>query len=183
MKPRPRHVEREIARLLSAYYARFGLPEVRRIPVLGRTGPDIEINQLGLVVDVKSRASNPRSHIVPRGQTVRFNAEMFPTSEARENYLGCRLDEIDLMHDLPMCERPPSTVVARWLAHMEEWTQEHAPEGVSALVLHLPGVPYGASTLILYERNRRTIHERCQHNFCDPLTAPGLIHGSGIRQR
>lgn len=59
MKRRPRRVEQKVAEHLTAFFAHLGLPEVKRIPVLGRTGPDIEINEFGLIVDVKSRQSVP----------------------------------------------------------------------------------------------------------------------------
>ena len=48
-----------MAEHLTAFFNSLGLREVHRIPVLGRTGPDIEINEFGLIIDVKSRLSVP----------------------------------------------------------------------------------------------------------------------------
>src|SRR5512139_3927572 len=59
MKQRPRRVEREVASLLSDFFRSIGCSPVERIPVLGRTGPDMTINEVGLVVDVKSRLEVP----------------------------------------------------------------------------------------------------------------------------
>ena len=59
MKAAPRRSEREITRHLNMFFIEMGLSEVERIPVLGRTGPDISINEMKWVVDAKSRKSVP----------------------------------------------------------------------------------------------------------------------------
>ena len=55
-------MENRVAAYLSALFAGIGLSPVERIPVLGRTGPDLTINELGLVVDVKSRQACPKMY-------------------------------------------------------------------------------------------------------------------------
>ena len=59
MKATPRKAEREIALVFSQFFSDIGMSPVERIPILGRTGPDITINEANLVIDVKSRKSVP----------------------------------------------------------------------------------------------------------------------------
>ncbi len=84
MKARPRCVERSVAEALSSI---LNTP-VERIPVLGRTGPDLTYHPpLNLIVDVKSRINVPvsislctRMH---RARTCSFAPEK-PTSSLRK---------------------------------------------------------------------------------------------------
>lgn len=144
MKGTPRRAEREIARLLSQYFEGAGFSSVERVPVLGREGPDISINEFGLVVDVKARKSCPISYA---------------------NFLGSKLflteDQSHIAFRLKDCTNPEpaglpnigSVLVARWLAHMEEWTRQYKPDGISAIVLHRPGVPFGLSTVVILSKD------------------------------
>ena len=75
MKQRPRRVEREIAKRITLVSEIVGADAVLRIPANGRTGPDIEINQLGLVMDVKSRESISKKMMVTK-PTI-FNQDFF----------------------------------------------------------------------------------------------------------
>jgi hypothetical protein len=143
MKPRPRAVEREVARYLSDRMPH--LTPIERIPVLGRTGPDLTVNELGLVIDVKSRLGVPRSHL-DFGQDERF--WIIPLF-----YLH--------MLDITDCHQivPNSITVNKWYDHMDEWRQEHQPGGITALVLHRPKMPYGRATLIISKTDYRRFQE------------------------
>lgn len=149
MKQRPRRVEREAALLLSKFFLSISCSPVERIPVLGRTGPDITINELGLVVDVKSRIEVPVGTFYDR-----------PVSFG-DGYSAVPLANIQ---DLLTSEGEPvsfkSKQVDAWYAHMDEWTQTHQPDGISALILHRPKMPYGKAMFIL--KNRRRFIEKCQ---------------------
>lgn len=60
MKQRPRYAENRIAQELSDVFVPLGYEYFVRIPANGRTGPDITVNNTKLVVDAKSRVSNPK---------------------------------------------------------------------------------------------------------------------------
>ena len=94
MKARPRRAEREVARHLSSFFEALGLPAVERIPVLGRTGPDITWNEFKLIVDVKSRLSVPKGISIPKGKVYRGGL----------NWFGVRLEEIPLLAKINAAE-------------------------------------------------------------------------------
>ena len=140
MKARPRRVENQVADYLSAFFVGHGHDPVERIPILGRTGPDLTINSVGLVVDVKSRKSIPKCFTVP-AQEVNYTGR----------YFICRLSSIERMatniddnwYDIK------SKMVDDWYDHMDEWTKDNQPNGITALVLHRTGSLIVNSTLVL----------------------------------
>lgn len=145
MKQRPRRAEREIAAYLSNIYDGYGYSPVVRIPVLGRTGPDISINETKIVVDVKSRIACPKNMMIKEpiifGDLVAVplhlvdKIETFGTSSFR------------------------SITVRRWLDHMEEWTLENEPDGISVIVLHQPGVAFKMASFVFYQKDLRRFNE------------------------
>jgi hypothetical protein len=155
VKARPRSVERSIADYLTLIFP--GLTPFSRIPVLGRTGPDLTINELNLVIDIKSRIEVPKQYMAFLTQDDRFY--VVP--------LNC-LPTFPLPFDRT---RYSSVLVARWWDHMHAWTQQHHPHGITALILHRPKMPYGKAMFIvaksdygrLYEtwttRSSRTVHQ------------------------
>ena len=172
MKARPRRAEREIAKELSLFFAELGLPEVKRIPTTGRTGPDIEINEFGLVVDVKSRLACPKTLFPIKGTFITAG-----------DYVTMCINDL-LPCGKAMVPKAPSKMVADWYSHMEEWThkhyddwkikygKEHYPSGITAIIIHRPGMPYGSSAMVLrrnaldYFGIRITYHlEKMEHNY------------------
>ncbi len=150
MKRRPRRIESEVARYITLFSQKRGCSPVERIPVLGRTGPDISINELGLVVDVKSRKKIPKSFGLKPGEILRTD----------DGLLAVRLDELDLLygnHDVTK-EIPASKVVRRWLDHMDEWRQEHEVNGVSVIVLHRPGTHVSRAPFVIYRSERSKLN-------------------------
>lgn len=137
MKPRPRSVEREVSDLLSEIYIRHGYSPVKRIPILGRTGPDIEINETRFVIDVKSRIAVPQSHLLDKGEIGIFG-----------DYVGVRLGELDQESFKSRLVRP-SLIVLAWLEHMEAWTKEYLSGGISVLILHRPNKKIANATFIV----------------------------------
>lgn len=142
MKARPRSVERQVASHLSEMSLSLGCSKVERIPILGREGPDITTNELGLVIDVKSRLACPGGYFWSRplihGDLVAI--------------------ELDTLLGLPEIEDPQpykfsSITVNRWYDHMDEWTKEFMPSGISALVLHKPKMPIGKGQLLFHVSN------------------------------
>jgi len=87
----------EVAKRLTAFFVSINMDPVERLPVIGRTGPDITMNQLGLVVDVKSRLEVPKSVFeVEHGRVMRM-----------QDYYLMHLVDLDLLleYDLPPDEQ------------------------------------------------------------------------------
>lgn len=148
MKARPRRAERKIAEILSDFFSLYGYSPVERVPVIGRTGPDLQINDFELIVDVKSRLEVPKGVIFDR--LVCFG-----------DYFAVPLE---MLGELPISEAEPvlfsSVQVDQYYNHMDEWTVKHHPSGITALVLHRPKMPFGKAMFIL--KNRRRFVEKCQ---------------------
>lgn len=141
MLARPRSVEREVAAHLTQMSAKIGASPVERIPVLGRTGPDLTTNEIGLVIDVKSRLSVPQGYF---GKEPCYIGEMIVVP--LDQLLA--LDGVNIAYT-----GKPSVVVSRWYTHMDEWTRANMPDGISALVLHRPKMPIGQSELLFHSSN------------------------------
>ncbi len=141
-----------MAKALSLFYTSVGASEVSRIPVLGREGPDIEINELGLIVDVKSRLSVPKSATAPCGEVLQLG----------DAFLGVRLGEIPRIFEPPLYPilREETTVVWNWWLHMDQWRRENYLGGISALVLHRPGTRINNATLVIHFLDWRKFHDR-----------------------
>ena len=152
MKPRPRSVERKVASWMSMHFANMDLSAVERIPILGREGPDITINESGLAIDVKSRKSVPVcfSPVTP----CRIN-------ESPNRLLTVRLADFPLLYtDQPNSGELlfPSRQVKKWFDHMKEWAdQNHA---IPALVLHIPGKRIDSTVFVIHAGDRAKLKER-----------------------
>lgn len=153
MKSRPRRIERDVAKYISLFSSQFGMSPVERIPVIGRTGPDIGVNELGLIIDVKSRLSIPKSYAL----------EVDKVGIAG-NLLACRLSQIELILDQePIVRLSFSKMIQDWWAHMDEWRRENHKNGITALVLHRPGTHVRNSILLINQTDRRKLYERSNH--------------------
>jgi hypothetical protein len=161
MKSRPRRAENEIAEHLSEFFTTHNLSPVERIPILGRTGPDLTINESGLVIDVKSRQTCPVSYF----------SIMRHTGKARnEDHTAFELDHLDEMFtDSQYMPLRFSKMVDDWLNHMDEWTQENTEYGISAVVIHRPQMPYGGSVLVVRSSDVGLLKER--------IIKPNIIRG------
>jgi len=151
MKSRPRRAENEVAARLTAFFVSINLGPVERVPVTGRTGPDISINEIGLVVDVKSRLEVPKAVFeVEPGRVMRM-----------QNHYIMRLSDLGLLleYDLPFqVSNKYSRMVGRWFAHMQSWRRVHQPNGFTALVLHRPGMKYDDAVLVV--QHYKKLHAR-----------------------
>ena len=151
MKGRPRSIERKVAEILSREFVDHGWSPVERIPVLGRTGPDITINEAEFVIDVKSRLEVPKTILVPKGKILCVFGDL----------IAFRLENINgLFHKIEMdgwiksIHSVVPKVVRDYYDHMNEWTQQHEPHGITMLVLHRSGIhggrmPVGASSVVI----------------------------------
>ncbi len=155
MKARPRGVENKVAEALSLFFVQVGMTPVERIPILGREGPDITTNELGLVIDVKSRLEVPQTIFFPLVGPFSFDW-----------YLCVRLACLDTLFD----DREgamldfTSKIVDKWYAHMEEWTAKENPTGISALVLHRPKMPIGDAVVVIHHNDRRRLQDNARNS-------------------
>jgi len=154
MKSRPRRAENRIAEILSEFFAHYGLSPVERIPVLGRTGPDLTINESGLAVDVKSRQACPKKIFASAHKTGKAMGETYCAFQLE------RLQETLIDQEGQYMTFNESKTVYTWLEHMGEWVHESAPFGIPALVIHRPQMPYGKALLILNKSDVRLLQER-----------------------
>ena len=150
MKARPRGIENKIADQLTLHFVKMGMSPVKRIPVLGRAGPDIDVNESGLAVDVKSRKEIPLGNYrFARKKVVRMG-EM----------LAVKLADLPLIYtDLPASEDLSETkTVKNYLDHMAEWTNDN--DCIPAIVLHRPGTHTSNAVFIIYARDRIRLKEK-----------------------
>jgi hypothetical protein len=151
MKSRPRRIENQVASQLSTFYREHGLPAVQRVPVIGRTGPDLSVSG-DIAVDVKSRLKVPKGFVIEPGNVMQF-----------DGMIGARLGELDLLLDLDHFVRQGQTSkqVRGWLDHMGEWVTRELPGGIPALVLHRPGMWVEHAGFIINLSDRRKLYDKC----------------------
>jgi hypothetical protein len=141
VKARPRSVEREVANYLSGKFSEMQLDPVERIPVLGRTGPDLTVNKSKLAIDVKSRLEVPKVMWHHHG-AARWGIE------GTEPIVTVRLCEFEKLfaETKPVSIIPPKTVRG-YLEHMAAWSDEHIP----AIVLHRPRIRIANAIFVIRE--------------------------------
>jgi hypothetical protein len=109
-----------------------------------------------LVVDVKSRIEVPKALFFPLIGPFRF-----------DGMVGVRVKNLcsfwDDEHPAASLDYSSKTV-RDYLAHMEEWTKENCPDGVSCIVLHRPELPIGSSVAIIQSHSRRRLIEYARNH-------------------
>lgn len=151
MKARPRSVENQVAAALNQHFQTLAVAPVERIPVLGRSGPDLTTNELNLIVDVKSRLEIPRAIFIPLAVPFCF-----------DDLTLVRLANLPTLWDAqysPAAMDFSSKLIRSYLAHMDEWTRANAPDGISCVILHRPKMPIGDSVAAIYSTSRRRLIE------------------------
>ncbi|MGW8178415.1 MAG: hypothetical protein ACWGQW_06570 [bacterium] len=168
MKGRPRRVENEVAKHVSKFLAGYDLPEVERIPVLGRTGPDIGVWPVFKVaVDCKSRLAVPKGY--------KLYGDHLQQWERNGHWeVGCRLGDLERLFDaenfVEHLQRDASVTVQGWLEHMDKWCRDPARSGsqyIAALVLHWPNTPIINSTFVIHNDDRRLLDARRKQRIDD----------------
>ncbi len=101
-------------------------PPVNRIPAPGREGPDISLNELELVINVKDRDSNPKSMMINEG-VCDFG-----------DFLGVQVGEFPLLltGDIS-CTGKMSKKVYDWWAHMDKYRKDFVSSGISTAIPNL----------------------------------------------
>ena len=154
MKARPRQAENKVAEIMSDFFLRYGLSPVQRIPLLGREGPDITMNEAKLVIDVKSRMTCPSGILEAVERTGKAGVDHIAAFrlEALPEALVDNVGPYNIMK--------PSKMVKDWLNHMAEWTQANVTNGIPAVVIHQPQLPYGKSALVVYQSDVGLLRDR-----------------------
>ena len=151
MKRRPRRIEQMVAERLTSRFAIMGMSPVERIPVLGRTGPDITINESKLAIDVKSRLA------VPVGSYTIRDGKIY---EDPTGLLYVKLKSFLLIYsdNLSTSEHLFTSVAVRdWLDHMAEWSKEN--DSFPAVVIHRPGTWVDNAVFVIYADDRLRLKE------------------------
>jgi hypothetical protein len=138
VKARPRRCENRAAEELNKHFVPLGFTPLQRVPVIGRTGPDLTINETKLVVDVKSRISVPISYMVTQQTTL-------------GQLLCIRIRYICNLSGTSLITGKPLKTVEGYYAHMKDWRDRHRPDGITALILHRPGMPFGDAVFIIHQ--------------------------------
>lgn len=134
-------VERRVAAALNAALSGAGeFKPVERIPLLGREGPDLTVNETGLVINVKSRAEIPQRLFPDNGRILQIGK------------LFCfRLENIARIHDLPVSAATGSWQrLTDWWLRMDRWTRECQPEGITCIIIHRPRMPVGHAGVVIH---------------------------------
>jgi hypothetical protein len=152
---------------MNVHFVRLGMTPVERIPVLGRTGPDLSINELKLVVDVKSRIEVPKALFFPL--TVPFTFDHMTAVRLTNLYELWEENFDDCFRSSPLAYS--SKTVRDYLEHMEEWTAENCKDGVSCIVLHRPELPIGSCVAIIHSRSRRRLIEHARQHRNNTVSA------------
>lgn len=143
MKSRPRSVERELAGLLSDFCVGRGLSPIERIPVLGRTGPDLSINELNTAIDVKSRLEVPKGAMAFKHGALGMGDLILMRVVNVLRWLDNDWPPVD-QRILPVGR---SKMVFDWYEHMAEWA---VPRGnFPAIILHRPRTRLANASLVI----------------------------------
>ena len=148
MKARPRMAERKAAALLSEFFISHGASRVFRQPVLGRTGPDFDINEFEFIVDIKSRLEVPEGWISPK-------------LISDGTLIAMPLGTLEMVSH-PASEVRPSKLVNRYYEHMDAWTKVHQPSGLTAIILHKPGLRFVKAMFVIHIKDKERLEKLCQ---------------------
>ena len=156
MDKRWKSVERKVAKYLTSISAGLGYKPIERIAINGREGPDLTINEFGLVVNVKSRKVIPDRLFAKDGQGV-----------ACGGLVGWRMKDLRDGKQFLASETPGWKMLFDWYDLMDQWTKEFAMKQITAIILHRPNMPIGHSTLIIHRSNTRRLYDKLNyHSQC-----------------
>ena len=140
-RDRWKRVERNVAAALNEALSGIGdFTSIERIPLLGREGPDLTVNETGLVINVKSRIEIPD--------------RLFSVSERIlniGNYSCFRLEDLAKLPGMPInAGTDPWKRLDDWWLRMDKWTKEFQPEGITCIIIHRPRMPIGHAGVVIH---------------------------------
>jgi hypothetical protein len=145
MSSRWKNVERRVAAFLSEKLSDVG--EFQRIPILGREGPDLTVNESGLVINVKSRKVIP-DRFMPRLGSLFGVGDLVCFSISAIHVAG----SFNFTEDLK-----PWKKLQLWYDRMEEWTATQPGTLTSCIILHKPHMPIGKSGVVIHKNHLERI--------------------------
>jgi len=110
--------ERRVADEINSQVSQYGCKTETRIPVNGRTGPDIYFSEVGMAVSVKQRLAVPLSYEAPQDGVVLFG-DLYAARLHHAFDLFRRLDKEGVTRQT----KGGSRVVARWHREILEWCE------------------------------------------------------------
>ena len=147
-RERWKNVERNVAAQLNAQLSDVGnYSPILRIPLLGREGPDLTVNETGLVINVKSRKDlHPR--LFPISQRIHTTGEL----------VCFRLEDLPSLGDMPIStSTEPLKQLINWYWFMDKWTREFEPAGITSIIIHRPRMPIGHAGVVIHHKDLRRL--------------------------
>lgn len=151
-RARWKDVERRVATQLNAVLSDVGkFAPIERIPLLGREGPDLTVNELGLVINVKSRQAIPerlfpcRNEIIFTGDLICFRLEEFAGMTGR-GWINA-----------DWTPARPWKQLADWYLWMDKWTKQYRRECVTSIIIHRPRMPIGHAGVVITQNDLRRL--------------------------
>jgi hypothetical protein len=171
-------VERGVAEELNRVLSGVGnFSPVERIPLLGRDGPDLTMNETGLVINVKSR-QNISGKLFPRSNEMLYVGDLvclrmtdlcklMDYYNARRTMTKNTVDPVKHLQDWydTMEEwtqqlkngHSTTTIMRHSQMSVEAWTKEFKSNCISAIILHRPRMPYGNCGVVIHYENLRRL--------------------------
>lgn len=176
-------VERAVAAELNRVLSDAGkFSPIERIPLLGRDGPDVTINETGLVINVKSRKVIPdylfpkANNILYSGKIMIFRLNELPTLFNGEPKEACLI----FNPKMGLSSTNHWGQLQEWYAEMDAWTQQlkihttttimrnsrmpvdkwtsaFKQNCISAIILHRPRMPIGHCGVAIHFDNLRRL--------------------------
>jgi hypothetical protein len=173
MDKRWKSVERHVATELNCILSDVGnhFSPIERIPILGREGPDLTINETGLVINVKSRKVIP-DRLFPNsfqllriGDLVCFRLDHIRTahlfeagaSVSRWEQLSDWYDLMDAWTQQLKTIQTTTTIMRNSRMPVEKWTSTFKENCISAIFLHRPRMPIGHCGVVIHFDNLRRL--------------------------
>ena len=131
---------------MSEIVSGVGMSPVERIPLLGRDGPDLTINETGLVINVKSRKKTPEWVCAPKEKLLVYG-----------DLVGFRLKHLLEVQRMAQEDAPQWKQLLDWYEHMDDWTKKKKPDCISAIFVHKPRMPIGNMTVVIHKNHLRRL--------------------------
>ena len=166
-------VERSVAEELNRILSGVGnFSSIERIPLLGRDGPDLTMNEAGLVINVKSRKTiHPRLFPSPFellycdslvifaiSELTKVNASLMePVKIDGSRTLQGWYDQMETWTNNLKQGMTSTTIIRHSTMPVEKWTDDFKQNCISAIILHRPRMPFGKCAVAIDFNNLRRL--------------------------
>jgi hypothetical protein len=169
-------VERGVAAELNQVLSGIGnYSPIERIPLLGRDGPDLTMNESGLVINVKSRQAildrlfpKERHIITIGGAYICFRLKDLPAIIAKQGcfhydytdewvQLSAWYATMNLWTEGIRNGMSTTTIMRHSQMPVKAWTNAFKSNCISAIILHRPRMPYGNCGVVIHYENLRRL--------------------------